>query len=66
LAFWEFARARHEGMGLAWRKTDHVYPTPLVAAAPRYQSSASGDQARPRATRAQPPFSIDSQCRIWE
>jgi adsorption protein B len=34
-ALWEFSKARSSGRGLAWRKTDHVYPLaqPAVATA---------------------------------
>jgi adsorption protein B len=31
MALWEFARARSRGRGLAWRKTEHVYPSALAA-----------------------------------
>jgi adsorption protein B len=32
-ALWEFWDARTKGRGLAWNKTDHIYPTPQVALA---------------------------------
>ena len=43
IALWDFGRARHKGLRLAWRKTDHVYPAGLTATAAHYQSSSSGD-----------------------
>jgi bacteriophage N4 adsorption protein B len=33
IALWEFFDARRRGQGLAWRKTDHVYPTTAPALA---------------------------------
>jgi bacteriophage N4 adsorption protein B len=42
MALWEFTRAQFQGRRLAWRKTDHIYPSPL-ATARTYQSSSSGD-----------------------
>jgi adsorption protein B len=35
-ALWEFGNARSQGRGLAWHKTDHVYPVALAAAGNRY------------------------------
>jgi adsorption protein B len=40
MALWEFGRARSKGKGLAWRKTDHVYPVALAAGPARFQAVA--------------------------
>ena len=39
-ALWEFFDARSRGQGLAWRKTDHMYPAaqPAMAGAAQFQS----------------------------
>ncbi|MCU1235693.1 MAG: bacteriophage receptor, outer membrane protein [Candidatus Solibacter sp.] len=43
IALWEFGRARHKGLALTWRKTEHTYPAAASIPTAQYQSSSSGD-----------------------